>query len=97
MITWTIANLERISSNGGVTIAHYRATKTDEGHTASSYGTCHFIPDASAEGFIPYESLTESIVLSWVYAEIDRDSIESAITDKVENLKNPTQILGTPW
>tara|TARA_Y100000389_G_scaffold16478_1_gene14535 strand:- start:1092 stop:1385 length:294 start_codon:yes stop_codon:yes gene_type:complete len=97
MITWTIPNLQRNSSNGGVTIAHYRAVKTDGEHAATSYGSCAFTPDSTLEGFIPYESLTESTVLSWVYTQIDKDRIELHLTAKLEDLKNPPEVLGTPW
>jgi hypothetical protein len=30
MTTWTIAQLERNTSDGGVVVAHWRATATDE-------------------------------------------------------------------
>ena len=48
MATWTIANLERNLSDGGVTVAHWRVTESetvgDVTYTASSYGTCGFTP-----------------------------------------------------
>ena len=51
MATWTIANLERNISDGGVTVAHWRVTESEtvgeDTFTASSYGTCGFTPDAS--------------------------------------------------
>jgi hypothetical protein len=50
MATWTIANLERNTADGGVTVAHWRVTETEtvgEGddavtYSASSYGTVGF-------------------------------------------------------
>ena len=37
--TWTIAQLERQTADGGVTISHWRVTAVDGDHTASAYGT----------------------------------------------------------
>ena len=101
MITWTIATLERNLVDGGVTVAHWRATKSEtvgeETFSASSYGTVGFTPDASAEGFVAYDSLTEADVLVWVHAELDKTGIEAALTAKIEADKNPTSANGKPW
>jgi hypothetical protein len=53
---WSIAQLERTTATGGVTIAHWRATATDGDFSASSYGTCSFTPDADSEGFVAFEA-----------------------------------------
>jgi hypothetical protein len=72
---WTIAQLERTTATGGVTIAHWRATATDGDYSASSYGTCSFTPDADSEGFVAFEALTEADVLEWVYEALDKDAV----------------------
>ena len=101
MATWTIANLERNLSDGGVTVAHWRVTESetvgDVTYTASSYGTCGFTPDASDSGFVAYDSLTEADVLAWVQAEIDQDATEAALTANIEAQKNPVSADGMPW
>ena len=101
MATWTIANLERNLSDGGVTVAHWRVTESetvgDETYTASSYGTCGFTPDASDSGFVAYDSLTEADVLVWVHADVDQSGIESALTADIAAQKTPTTGDGTPW
>lgn len=97
MITWTIANLERNLADGGVTVAHWRVTKVDGDYSASAYGTVGFTPDASAEGFVAYDSLTEASVLAWVHAELDQSATEAALTAKIEADKNPTSGDGMPW
>ena len=101
MITWTIATLERNLADGGVTVAHWRCTEEEtvgeETFSASSYGTVGFTPDASAEGFVAYDSLTEADVLVWVHAELDKTVIEAALTAKIEADKNPTSANGKPW
>ena len=101
MATWTIANLERNLSDGGVTVAHWRVTESetvgDVTYTASSYGTCGFAPDADADGFVAYDSLTEADVLVWVHAEVDQDVTEAALTANIEAQKNPVTGSGMPW
>ena len=95
--TWTIAQLERNTADGGVTVAHWRCTAVDGDHSASSYGTVGFTPDASADGFVPYENLTEADVLAWVHGSVDKDATEAALTAKIDAEKNPTTTTGTPW
>lgn len=101
MATWTIANLERNLSDGGVTVAHWRVTESetvgDVTYTASSYGTVGFTPDASDSGFVAYDSLTEADVLVWVHAEVDQDATEAALTANIEAQKNPVSGSGMPW
>ena len=97
MTTWTIAQLERNLADGGVTVAHWRVTEVDGDFSASAYGTVAFTPDASAEGFVAYGSLTEADVLAWVHAEVDKDATEAALTAKIEADKNPTSGNGIPW
>ena len=101
MATWTIANLERNVADGGVTVAHWRVTESEtvgeDTYTASSYGTCSFTPDASAEDFIAYDDLTESTVLGWVHADVDKDATEAALTANIAEQKTPTTADGMPW
>jgi len=97
MATWTIAQLERNTADGGVTVAHWRCTAVDGDHSASAYGTCSFTPDASAAGFVPYENLTEADVLAWVHGSVDKDATEAALAAKIDAEKNPTTTVGLPW
>jgi len=97
MTTWTIAQLERNTSDGGVTIAHWRVTSTDGEYSASSYGTCSFTPDPTAEGFVAFEALTEADVLEWVYAALDKEAAEASLASQIEAQKAPVTMAGMPW
>ena len=101
MPTWTIANLERNVADGGVIVAHWRVTESEtvgeDTYTASSYGTCGFTPDASAEDFIAYDDLTEEVVMGWVHAEVDQAETEAALTANIAEQKTPTTADGKPW
>ena len=105
MANWTIANLERNTADGGVTVAHWRVTETEvvgEGddavtYSASSYGTVGFTPDASADGFIDFDSLTEADVLGWVYEEVNQADTEAALAADIAGQKTPVTTDGVPW
>tara|TARA_B110000503_G_C6945205_1_gene328689 strand:- start:295 stop:585 length:291 start_codon:yes stop_codon:yes gene_type:complete len=94
---WTIAQLERTTATGGVTIAHWRVSKTDGEYSASSYGTCGFEPDEAAEDFVAFEDLTEEVVLGWVQATMDVEALEAGFDAQLEALAAPTTLAGTPW
>lgn len=94
-ITWTISQLDRRTSDGFVTTAHWRATAEDGEYTASIYSTCGW---SEGEPAIPYESLTEQQVLEWVWANgVDKDAAEAALAAQIEAQKNPVQAAGVPW
>ena len=96
--TWTIATLEHNVADGGVTVAHWRATDVDGDYSASSYGTCGFSPDPSDPSFVAYDSLTEAQVLQWCWDNgVDKDATEAALAAKIEADKNPVSAAGVPW
>jgi hypothetical protein len=95
--TWYIPTLERELSDGFVYTAHWRCTATDGEFSASSYGTQGFSQDPEAEGFVPYDELTEADVLAWVWAEGFKDATEDALQANIDAQKNPTTAAGVPW
>lgn len=101
MATWIIAQLERNTADGGVTVAHWKVSKEETvgevTYSASAYGTCGFTPDATADGFIAFDALTEADVLAWVWDSVDKDATESSLTQKIEADKNPVTTTGLPW
>lgn len=97
MTTWSIAQLERNTADGGVVVAHWRATAVDGDYSASAYGTTGFTPDPASPDFVPFESLTEADVLAWVYESVDKDATEAALAQKIEADKNPVTAVGVPW
>ena len=96
--TWTIAQLERTLDDGGVVVAHWRATATDGDYSASSYGTAGFTPDPSSSDWVAYDSISEDLALSWCFGSgVDKDAIEASLAAQIELDKNPTQASGVPW
>ena len=100
-VTWTIAQLERNTDGNGVVVAHWRASDSEVvgevTHSGSSYGTCGFTPDATADGYVAYDSLTEADVIAWVKADVDADAIEESIAALIAVSKEPVTAAGVPW
>ena len=94
---WKVAQLERNLADGGVIVAHWRCTASDGDYSASAYGTAGFTADPTAEGFVPYEDLTEADVLAWVWESVDKDATEAALQAKIDAQMNPTTADGVPW
>ena len=95
MITWKINQLDRQTSDGFITTAHWTAIAVDGDYTSSVYGTCGF---ATAEPTIPYASVTESEVLDWVWANgVDKEATEISLAAQIEAKKNPVSAVGVPW
>lgn len=97
---WTIEQLERNTADGGVTTAHWRATLTSGDNTVSNYGSVGFSPDASADGFVAYDSLDEATVIGWVKEAMGDETVaanEAAVAAQIEAQKNPVSASGLPW
>ena len=94
---WTIANLEHNVADGGVIVAHWRVSAEDGEYTASAYGTAGFTPDPTAEGFVPYDDLTEADVLAWVWGSVDKAEMEANLASQIEAAKAPATASGLPW
>ena len=103
-MTWSIETLERNASDGGVIIAHWKysveSTSVDEmgdNFMAKEYGTVSFTPDPSDPNFVAFDDLTETIVLGWVWNEIDKTAVETSAQQQLDEFISPSQIMGVPW
>jgi len=93
-VTWTISTLERETSNGFVTVAHWQATAVDGDYTASIYSTCSW---ADGTPTIAYADLTQATVLNWVWESVDKQATEDSLAANIALQKNPVTATGTPW
>ena len=95
MITWNISQLDRQTSDGFVTTAHWQANATDGDYSASVISTCSW---SEGTATIPYASLTKETVLGWIWANgVDKDATEAALAAQIELQKNPVTAVGVPW
>jgi hypothetical protein len=97
-MNWTIDTLEyNNDATKGVIVAHWRVSVVDGDYSASAYGSASFSPNPTSPSFKPYEQLTQSDVLSWVWGSVDKNDIESSLAKQLENQKTPAVVTGTPW
>ena len=107
-VTWTISTLERNTSDDGVVVAHWRASDSEVvgsgddavTHSGSSYGTCGFPPDSSADGYTAYADITEAQAIGWVKDSMGEEAVtalEDSIAAQIADSKAPAITTGTPW
>jgi hypothetical protein len=100
-VTWSITGTEyNTDSDKGVVHAAWSATETDGDHAGSVSGMESFYPDASAESYIAYDSLTEANVLGWVKNLLGEDEVarvETKVADQITKSKTPPTAWGVPW
>ena len=107
-VTWTISTLERNTSDDGVVVAHWHASDSEVvgtgddavTHSGSSYGTCGFTPDATADGYTAYADITEAQAIGWVKDSMGEEAVtalEDSIAAQIADSKAPAITAGTPW
>ena len=94
MITWNISQLDRQTSDGFVTTAHWQANATDGDYSASVISTCSW---SEGTATIDYADLTKDAVLAWVWESVDKDATEASLLAQIELQKNPVKATGVPW
>ena len=100
---WIIHQLERKADNGFVVTVHWRLTMTDTDENgkkwyADTYSVLSY--EQREEDVIPFEDLTEDIVIGWVEETLGEEKIaemEAALIANIESQKNPPVIAGVPW
>ena len=92
--TWTITQLDRQTSNGFVTTAHWTASAVDGDYSASIYATCSW-PDGTPT--TPYADLTQETVLGWVWETVNKSETEASLASQIALQKNPVVETGVPW
>ena len=95
MITWNISQLDRQTSDGFVTTAHWQANATDGDYSASVISTCSW---SEGTATISYASLTKETVLGWIWANgVDKDAVEASLAAQIAEQKAPKIARGLPW
>lgn len=77
----------------------YNATKIEGNKTwfADTYGASS-VSQPNPENFIPYESITEVEIISWLEAVLPIEAMQTALEAKIEEQINPTELTPPlPW
>ena len=99
--TWSIDNLERNQNNGMVDKVFYSLRTVHNSHAIEFNDEIILTTGSiSDSGFINYEDLNESIVLSWITGSLDVDTLKatnsSSLLNTITDLDN-FKLLGLPW
>lgn len=99
VVDWSCTAQNQIAPASG-SVANSDYTAAQYGPQSAFYGgQTTYKNDPSEPGFIPYDNLTEAIVLGWVWDGLgaQKAEIEAALTAKVQKQLNPTTANGVPW
>jgi hypothetical protein len=92
--TWTVTQLltETIAGEQNyVVIANYEVVGVDGVYTSSINDSARF-STANVDSFIPYEDLTNTIVIGWIQALLGVDGVanyEASIQGQIDSQINP--------
>jgi len=101
---WKITNLKRIPGNDLVIEAEYGVTFKLEDEMDRRFGLVTLEGDSNDPNFIPYENLTEDIVIGWVKSVLGAESIaaleselQQELQSRIDEKNNPEFIEENPF
>ena len=108
-IEWKITDTEyNNDSDKGVVHAAWQCTNSEVvgsgdsavTHTGTVSGMESYTPDASADGYKAYASVTEANVVAWVKATLGSEEVtrvETKVAAQITKSKTPPTGWGVPW
>lgn len=101
---WKIIELKREPDNGLVFEVTYIMNFKLEDKEDRLVDIISLEGDTNSPDFVPYENLTEKIVLNWVQSEIGEvkineieSSFQTRLQEKIDRENNPEFLTGKPW
>jgi len=101
---WTIADLKRYPENGLVFDVTYIINFALEDIQDRHVGGLQLEGDPEDENFIPFEEITEEVVIDWVKTELGEEKLDeiysnmtTRLEEKLERKNNPPFLEGKPW
>lgn len=95
--TWAIPNLGREISDGFVYTAYYSVDAVEDAYWAGANGKVEF---ERPDNLIPFEDLTEEIVIGWTKEALGADKVDQ-IHVKLQKILDeritPTKRFDVPW
>jgi hypothetical protein len=94
----TILQMLRRPTDGMVNNVSFKVSKSDGEHAAEYFGAV-MLPPSDGPAFVPFESLTQSTVASWVEKQIanELDIIDDLLEKQIDDKKHPVVVAGLPW
>ena len=98
---WKIEKMKRQLNDGLVIEVVFEIIAKDQQLIASKRDKVTLVGDPSSPDFIPFENLTEEIVISWVKSEVDvvalEDEVQTILDGKIAKKNAMTTKGGLPW
>lgn len=100
---WKVVGLKTVNLENNenfVYQTYWTCTGTDEDGVSGTFTGATPFPQQVGEGFIPFDQLTEAIVLEWIKAVIDEQyqaHIDAQIMRQITEKKYPPQTPALPW
>jgi hypothetical protein len=101
---WQIFDVKRQTADGVVIKVTYGCTVQLDNFIDRTIGEQTFNGDPSIPGFVPYENLTEAIVLGWVQTTLGavavaatETSLQNNVTAQKTAKEAETVVSGLPW
>ena len=94
---WKIANLERETADGFVFTVHYTVSADDGVYSSGAYGSLGL---ERPDNLIPFDQLTEDVVVGWVKEKFGDEKvaeIETALQSQLDEKHAPSRQAGVPW
>jgi len=95
--SWRIANMERETADGFVFTVHYTVSADDGVYSSGAYGSLDL---ERPESLIPFDNLTEEIVVGWVKDKLGDEKVAEvsvALQSQLDEKHAPTKAAGVPW
>jgi hypothetical protein len=89
-----VNQLNRNTDGDIVTTVHWTAIKQDGEFTASTYGS---VGVEVGDTVIPFASLTEEVVKTWLAEKLDLVAMEASLDAQLADQKAPKVASGLPW
>ena len=96
---WTISKLlcNTQGNNQNVVVRiTWKCTATDGAFNVQKVDRCDITYDPN-NTFTPYENLTESQVLDWVWTVINKTTVEQDLDTMLASKNNPLVLVELPW
>lgn len=94
---WAVANMERETADGFVFTVHYTVNAEDGTYSAGAYGSLGL---ERPDNLIPFDDLTEEMVIGWVKEKFGDEKvaeIETALQEQLDEKHAPSKAAGMPW
>lgn len=97
MIKWIITQMEAVQASGMVFVVNWLVYAVDEEANVITGYVGSIDLSTGSEDFIPYNDLTEEVVLGWVWQTIDKSDIEQKMAGTLQDKIDGTTVSGLPW